>query len=184
MAVIEVAVSFDQSCPVAQGLLSARRDRQEHPPWNPSGMTRGRRCSTRSPVPWNHCPSRWAQRKASILLHRVCEQVTTAVPGVDEATIILLQDGEPATVASTSEVVVDLDRGQYSRGDGAVALTCSCTRGGRPIPAARCRASPTAASVTAARNLPDFACETERSLPAPPVVRTAHGLPSLDRWLT
>ncbi|XVS62115.1 ANTAR domain-containing response regulator [Actinosynnema sp. CA-299493] len=52
------------------------------------------------------------------LLHRVCEQVTTAVPGVDEATITLLQDGEPTTIASTSEVVVDLDRGQYERGDG------------------------------------------------------------------
>ncbi len=52
------------------------------------------------------------------LLHRVCEQVTTAVPGVDEATITLLRDGEPATIASTSEVVMDLDHGQYSLGDG------------------------------------------------------------------
>lgn len=52
------------------------------------------------------------------LLHRVCEQVTTAVPGVDEATITLLSDGEPTTIATTSDVVVDLDRGQYSRGAG------------------------------------------------------------------
>ncbi|MBY8850870.1 GAF and ANTAR domain-containing protein [Saccharothrix sp. MB29] len=53
-----------------------------------------------------------------VLLRRVCEQVTAAVPGVDEATITLPHGGGPTTVASTSEVVVDLDRGQYDRGDG------------------------------------------------------------------
>lgn len=52
------------------------------------------------------------------LLHQVCEQVTTAVPGVDEATITLRRDGKPTTIASTSDVVTDLDRDHYDRGDG------------------------------------------------------------------
>ncbi|WP_329048701.1 hypothetical protein OG738_39390 [Amycolatopsis sp. NBC_01488] len=33
----------------------------------------------------------------AVLLHRMCEQVVTAVPGVDEATITLLTDHQPAT---------------------------------------------------------------------------------------
>ncbi|WP_425266394.1 ANTAR domain-containing protein [Amycolatopsis coloradensis] len=54
-----------------------------------------------------------------VLLHQVCEQVTQAVPGVDEATVTLLTDGRnPTTVATTSEVVTELDHDQYASGDG------------------------------------------------------------------
>jgi hypothetical protein len=37
---------------------------------------------------------------------------------VDEATITLLSDHRPATVASTSDVVTTLDHDQYAAGDG------------------------------------------------------------------
>jgi GAF domain-containing protein len=53
-----------------------------------------------------------------ILLHRVCEQVTRAVPGVDEATITLLTEGVPRTAATTSELVAQLDRNQYAANEG------------------------------------------------------------------
>ncbi|RSM87418.1 ANTAR domain-containing protein [Kibdelosporangium aridum] len=54
----------------------------------------------------------------TMLLHQVCEQVTRAVPGVDEATITLITHGVPVTVASTSDVVTALDHDQYAIGDG------------------------------------------------------------------
>uniref|UniRef100_UPI003F49378F ANTAR domain-containing protein n=1 Tax=Amycolatopsis sp. CA-293810 TaxID=3239926 RepID=UPI003F49378F len=54
----------------------------------------------------------------TVLLHHVCEQVTRAVPGVDEATITLLTDRAPVTAASTSDVVTTLDHDQYAFGDG------------------------------------------------------------------
>lgn len=54
----------------------------------------------------------------TVLLTRMCEQVVTAVPGVDEATITLLADHHPSTVASTSEIVTKLDQDQYTAGGG------------------------------------------------------------------
>ncbi|MEV6908703.1 GAF and ANTAR domain-containing protein [Amycolatopsis sp. NPDC051071] len=54
----------------------------------------------------------------AVLLRQVCTQVVRAVPGVDEATITLLTDGAPITIATTSEVVAALDRDQYAVGDG------------------------------------------------------------------
>jgi ANTAR domain-containing protein/GAF domain-containing protein len=54
----------------------------------------------------------------AILLHEICEQVTHAVPGVDEATITLLTDGKPTTAATTSDVVAALDHDQYAANDG------------------------------------------------------------------
>ncbi|ADJ48290.1 hypothetical protein AMES_6465 [Amycolatopsis mediterranei S699] len=54
----------------------------------------------------------------AVLLHRMCEQVVKAVPGVDEATVTLLTDHHPSTVASTSDVVTALDHDQYATGDG------------------------------------------------------------------
>jgi transcriptional regulator with GAF, ATPase, and Fis domain len=49
---------------------------------------------------------------------RVCEQVVRAVPGVQEASITLLRDGEPDTVAYTSAVCAALDADQYRLGAG------------------------------------------------------------------
>jgi hypothetical protein len=54
----------------------------------------------------------------TILLHQMCAQVVHAVPGVDEATVTLLTDNQPSTVASTSDVVTELDHDQYTVGDG------------------------------------------------------------------
>ncbi|MFE6616397.1 ANTAR domain-containing protein [Amycolatopsis sp. NPDC057786] len=54
----------------------------------------------------------------AVLLRRTCEQAINAVPGVDEATITLLRDRRPATVAGTSDVVTRLDHDQYKAGDG------------------------------------------------------------------
>jgi GAF domain-containing protein len=54
----------------------------------------------------------------TVLLRRVCEQVTRAVPGVDEASITLLADGVATTAATTNDTVAALDRDQYAAGDG------------------------------------------------------------------
>jgi hypothetical protein len=52
------------------------------------------------------------------LMHQVCEQVVRAVPGLDEATVTLLDNGEPFTAASTSDLVARLDGVQYNSGAG------------------------------------------------------------------
>ncbi|MEV6717604.1 GAF and ANTAR domain-containing protein [Lentzea sp. NPDC051208] len=52
------------------------------------------------------------------LMHQVCEQVVHAVPGVDEATVTLLDVGTPFTAASTGDVVMRLDGVQYRSGAG------------------------------------------------------------------
>jgi GAF domain-containing protein len=54
----------------------------------------------------------------TVLMQRMCEQVTKAVPGVDEATLTLLTDGAPVTAATTSDIAAALDRDQYAAGDG------------------------------------------------------------------
>lgn len=54
-----------------------------------------------------------------VVVHQVCEQVVRAVPGLDEATVTLLDDdGEPFTAASTSDLVARLDGVQYGAGVG------------------------------------------------------------------
>lgn len=55
-----------------------------------------------------------------VLLHQVCVQVTKAVPGVVEATVTLLDDGDARTAATTSDLVADLDRNQYRHGGPCV----------------------------------------------------------------
>ncbi|MEU4674002.1 GAF and ANTAR domain-containing protein [Amycolatopsis sp. NPDC023774] len=55
---------------------------------------------------------------SALLLHEVCEQVTRAIPGVDEATITLITADMPTTAATTSETAAALDRDQYAVGDG------------------------------------------------------------------
>lgn len=52
------------------------------------------------------------------LMRQVCAQVVRAAPGLDEATVTLLRDGEPSTAASTSELATHLDGVQYSAGAG------------------------------------------------------------------
>ncbi|WP_442916499.1 GAF domain-containing protein [Lentzea sp. DG1S-22] len=52
------------------------------------------------------------------LMHQVCEQVVRAVPGLDEATVTLLDNGRPFTAASTSDLVTQLDGVRYDTGAG------------------------------------------------------------------
>ncbi len=52
------------------------------------------------------------------VLQQVCHQVVRAVPGVDEASITLLHNGNPQTAVATSDVVTQLDRDQYRLGNG------------------------------------------------------------------
>jgi GAF domain-containing protein len=52
------------------------------------------------------------------LLQTVAELVTTVLPGDVEASVTLLVQDVPATVASTGQLAVDLDRAQYERGHG------------------------------------------------------------------
>ncbi|HEV2087693.1 MAG TPA: GAF and ANTAR domain-containing protein [Cryptosporangiaceae bacterium] len=47
------------------------------------------------------------------ILQRVCEQVTRAVPGADLASVTLIENGEPRTAASTSDLVRSVDAEQY-----------------------------------------------------------------------
>ncbi|HEX2131638.1 MAG TPA: GAF and ANTAR domain-containing protein [Actinophytocola sp.] len=54
----------------------------------------------------------------ALIMRRVCEQLTRALPDVSEASVTLLRDGGAITAASTSEVAAELDRDQYALGDG------------------------------------------------------------------
>ncbi|SES17616.1 GAF domain-containing protein [Lentzea albida] len=61
-------------------------------------------------------------------VHQACEQVVRAAPGLDEATVTLLDDGaRPFTAASTSDLVAELDGLQY-RGGAGPCLDAATTR--------------------------------------------------------
>jgi len=104
----------------------------------------------------------------ALLLHRVCAQVKAAVPGVDDASITLLREHCPATVACTSDVVAELDHDQYASGDGP------CIRAASTGQLVRI-------SITeAARRWPEFAHDAESAgygsfLSAPLVVEDGYG---------
>ncbi len=53
-----------------------------------------------------------------VLLQQVCAQVRHAVPGVDEASVTLLEGERPHTAAATAGRVTELDVDQYRIGDG------------------------------------------------------------------
>ncbi len=52
------------------------------------------------------------------MLQAVCDHVVHVVPGADMASITLVRDGVPETVASTDQRAVNFDREQYRIGDG------------------------------------------------------------------
>ncbi|MEV6832370.1 GAF and ANTAR domain-containing protein [Amycolatopsis sp. NPDC051102] len=52
------------------------------------------------------------------ILDAVCAEAVRAIPGADLASITAIRDGEPATVASTDERAVEIDRFQYAAGEG------------------------------------------------------------------
>jgi hypothetical protein len=52
------------------------------------------------------------------MLQAVCDHVVQVVPGADMASITLVREGVPETVASTDQRAVNFDREQYRIGDG------------------------------------------------------------------
>src|SRR5437763_3893103 len=52
------------------------------------------------------------------MLQAICEHAVQVVPGADMASITLVRDGIPDTVASTDQRAVNFDREQYRIGDG------------------------------------------------------------------
>ena len=52
------------------------------------------------------------------VLQRVAGLATRTVPGIDEASVTLVEDGQPRTVAFTGSLAVDLDERQYQAGFG------------------------------------------------------------------
>jgi GAF domain-containing protein len=53
-----------------------------------------------------------------VILQAVCDQVTRVIPGADMASITLVRDEVPQTVASTDRRAVEIDSAQYTQGDG------------------------------------------------------------------
>ena len=64
----------------------------------------------------------------SVLLQRVCQQATHAVAQADMASVTLIGDGQPATVAATDERAVAIDQAQYAAGEGP-CLTAATSGG-------------------------------------------------------
>jgi GAF domain-containing protein len=52
------------------------------------------------------------------MLHRVCQQVTHAIPGADMASVSLLRGDVPYTAAVTDEHALSIDHAQYEAGQG------------------------------------------------------------------
>lgn len=52
------------------------------------------------------------------MVQHVCRLVVRAVPGADEATVTLLDDGKPFTAAATGDVAADLDAVEYRENAG------------------------------------------------------------------
>ena len=69
-------------------------------------------------------------------LQGVADLVKTVMPGDPEASVTLLVGQCPSTVAATGQVAVDLDEGQYERGDGP-CLHAAATRETAEIPDTR-----------------------------------------------
>lgn len=67
------------------------------------------------------------QSDLRMVVHQVCEQVVRAVPGLDGASVTLLNDGDPFTAATTSDLVAELDVVQYSS-DAGPCLDAATTR--------------------------------------------------------
>lgn len=54
----------------------------------------------------------------TIVLQRVCQQVIRAVPGADMASVTLLRDEGPQTVAATEDLADEVDQAQYRAAEG------------------------------------------------------------------
>jgi transcriptional regulator with GAF, ATPase, and Fis domain len=54
----------------------------------------------------------------AVVLNRMCLQAVQAIPGATMASISLLRDGDPTTVAVTGEHAIEIDKAQYSADEG------------------------------------------------------------------
>lgn len=59
-----------------------------------------------------------SEEDLSVHLERMCQQAVRAVGQADMASVSLLRDGEAVTAAATDERAVEIDRAQYSAGEG------------------------------------------------------------------
>lgn len=59
-----------------------------------------------------------SEEDLSVHLERMCQQAVRAIGQADMASVSLLRDGEAVTAAATDERAVEIDRAQYSAGEG------------------------------------------------------------------
>lgn len=58
------------------------------------------------------------ENELTVVLNRMCRQAVLAIPGADMASVSLLQDGEPTTAGVTDDHAIEIDKAQYSAGEG------------------------------------------------------------------
>ncbi|WP_020500199.1 ANTAR domain-containing protein [Sciscionella marina] len=117
------------------------------------------------------------------VLQRVCEWVTSLIPAATAASVTLIDNGQPRTIATTHEKVLDLDRAQYRAGDGPClhALRTATTiradlaqlRGRWPEFADTATAAGIATVLACALVLPDDTTTTAHTAPATTVAAGA-----------
>ncbi|MFE9748708.1 ANTAR domain-containing protein [Saccharothrix saharensis] len=66
------------------------------------------------------------EEELSVIMDRVCRQVVNAVPGADLASVTVLRDGVPESIAWTEQRTIEVDRAQYAAGEGP-CLTAAAT---------------------------------------------------------
>lgn len=58
------------------------------------------------------------EEELSVIMDRVCRQVVGAIPDADLASVTVLRDGSPDSLAWTEQRTLDVDRAQYRAGEG------------------------------------------------------------------
>jgi transcriptional regulator with GAF, ATPase, and Fis domain len=58
------------------------------------------------------------EEELSVVLQRVCQQTSTAIPGADLASVSLLRDGRQYTAAAVDDVSKEVDEAQYRADEG------------------------------------------------------------------
>jgi transcriptional regulator with GAF, ATPase, and Fis domain len=58
------------------------------------------------------------EEELHVVLHRLCHQVVTAIPGADLASVAVVDEDGPRTVSATSDQAIDIDQAQYEAGTG------------------------------------------------------------------
>ncbi|WP_329048721.1 GAF and ANTAR domain-containing protein [Amycolatopsis sp. NBC_01488] len=66
------------------------------------------------------------EEELHVVLQRLCHQVVPAIPGADLASVAVVEEGGPRTVAATSDQAIDIDQAQYDA-DAGPALDAART---------------------------------------------------------